>query len=136
MQRKDGTWLQAEIIGTNYLEDEHIRGLLLNVRDVRRSMRTDAALRESEAHHRMIVELAREGIWTVDADGHTTFVNRAMAEMLDTTVSRCSQCSMFDFMDNDAKPEADTYLDRRMAGSPRSTTSGSRPSPAAPCGRA
>src|SRR5689334_1851312 len=39
--RKDGSWLQAEIIGTNYLEDDDIRGLLLNVRDVTASMRTD-----------------------------------------------------------------------------------------------
>jgi diguanylate cyclase (GGDEF)-like protein/PAS domain S-box-containing protein len=114
--RKDGTWMQAEIIGTNYLEEDCIRGLLLNIRDVSASMRTDAALRESEAHHRMIVELAREGIWTVDPEGNTTFVNRAMAEMLETTVSEMLQCSMFDFMDHDVKPEADSYLERRMSG--------------------
>ena len=79
-------------------------------------MRTDAALRESEEHHRMIVELAREGIWTVDADGNTTFVNRAMAEMLDTTVADMLQRSMFDFMDEEAQADADTYFDRRMGG--------------------
>jgi diguanylate cyclase (GGDEF)-like protein/PAS domain S-box-containing protein len=116
LARKDGTWLQAEIIGSNHLEDEHIRGLLLNVRDVSASMRTDEALRESELHHRMIVELAREGIWSVDPDGNTTFVNRAMAEMLDTTVSEMLQCTMFDFMDHEVKPEADSYLERRMSG--------------------
>ena len=87
-------------------------------------MRTDAALRESEEHHRMIVELAREGIWTVDADGHTTFVNRAMAEMLDTTVSDMLQRPIFDFMDEEAHADADTYFDRRSGGRPRSTTSG------------
>jgi diguanylate cyclase (GGDEF)-like protein/PAS domain S-box-containing protein len=116
LQRKDGSWLQTEIIGSNNLEDEHIRGLLINIRDVSASMRTDAALRESEAHHRMIVELAREGIWSVDPEGNTTFVNRAMAEMLDTTVSEMLHCSMFDFMDHDAAAEADAIAERRISG--------------------
>jgi len=114
--RKDGEWLQVEIIGTNHLDNGDLHGLLLNIRDVSASMRTDAALRESEEHHRMIVELAREGIWTVDADGNTTFVNRAMAEMLETTVADMLQRTMFDFMDDEAQAEADTYLARRVGG--------------------
>ena len=116
LKRADGSWLQAEIIGTNYLDDENIRGLLLNVRDVGRSMRTEAALRESEEHHRLIVELAREGVWTVDADGRTTFANRAMAEMLDCTVAEMHEASMFDFMDDESRVEASPQLDRRDAG--------------------
>jgi diguanylate cyclase (GGDEF)-like protein/PAS domain S-box-containing protein len=116
LRRADGSWLQTEIIGTNFLEDEHIRGLLLNIRDVERSMRTEAALRASEEHHRLIVELAREGVWTIDADGRTTFANRAMAEMLDTTVADMLEGSMFDFMDDDAKVDAEATLDRRAAG--------------------
>jgi len=114
--RKDRSWLQAEIIGTNYLDDEHIRGLLLNIRDVERSMRTEAALRESEEHHRLIVELAREGIWTIDAEGRTTYANRAMAEMLDTTVTEMLECSMYDFIDDEVKAEAEATLGRRHAG--------------------
>ena len=56
---KDGSWLQAEIIGSNCMEVGDLDGLLLNIRDVSTSMRTDAALRESEEHHRLIVELDR-----------------------------------------------------------------------------
>jgi PAS domain S-box-containing protein len=42
------------------------------------------ALRASEARHRRILETASEGVWTIDADGTTTFVNRSLAEMLGT----------------------------------------------------
>jgi diguanylate cyclase (GGDEF)-like protein/PAS domain S-box-containing protein len=114
--RRDGSWLQAEIIGTNYLDDEHVRGLLLNIRDVEHSMRTEAALRESEEHHRLIVELAREGIWTIDAEGRTTYANRAMAEMLDTTVTELLECSMFDFVDDDVIAGAEANGVRPSAG--------------------
>ena len=116
LRKADGSWLQTEIIGTNYLDDEDVRGLMINVRDVERSMRTEAALRESEEHHRLIVELAREGVWTIDADGRTTFANRAMAEMLDTTVTEMLESSMFDYMDEDAKAHAEPNPDRRHAG--------------------
>lgn len=114
--RKDGSWMQSEIIGTNYLDDEDIRGLLLNIRDVERSMRTEQALRESEEHHRMIVELAREGIWTIDAEGRTTFANRAMAQMLDTTVAEMLGGSMFDFIADEEHGSARSPLERRNAG--------------------
>jgi PAS domain S-box-containing protein len=67
LRRADGGWQQTEIIATNHLEDESVRGLLLNIRDVERSMRTEEALRQSEAHHRLIVELA--SIWTTDETG-------------------------------------------------------------------
>jgi PAS domain S-box-containing protein len=47
------------------------------------SHRRDAqALRESEARFRHLVDVMGEGMWVVDPQGTTTFVNRRMAEML------------------------------------------------------
>ena len=43
---------------------------------------TDKALRDSEAKYRRIVDTANEGIWSVDENFKTTFVNRRMARML------------------------------------------------------
>ena len=40
------------------------------------------AEREGEKRYRRIVELANEGIWTLDAQGSTTFVNHQFANML------------------------------------------------------
>jgi PAS domain S-box-containing protein len=40
------------------------------------------AEREGEKRYRRIVELANEGIWTLDGHGRTTFVNRQFASML------------------------------------------------------
>ncbi len=116
LRRADGGWQQTEIIATNHLADENVSGLLLNIRDVERSMRTEEALRQSEAHHRLIVELAREGIWTVDAAGRTTFANRAMADMLDTTVSEMLEHQMLDFMDDEIKAVAADNVDSFGSG--------------------
>jgi PAS domain S-box-containing protein len=43
------------------------------------------ALRASEERYRQIVETANEGIWTIDADSITTFMNGRMAGMLGYT---------------------------------------------------
>ena len=47
-----------------------------------REQATQEAEREGEKRYRRIVELANEGIWTLDARGCTTFVNRQFANML------------------------------------------------------
>lgn len=50
--------------------------------DITENKRIEDAHRESEAKFRSLVETAFEGVWSVDIRGHTTFVNRRMAEML------------------------------------------------------
>jgi two-component system cell cycle sensor histidine kinase/response regulator CckA len=39
-----------------------------------------------------------QGIWTIDADGNTTFANEAMAQMLRTTVAEMVGKSSFTFV--------------------------------------
>lgn len=52
------------------------------IRDVTDRHLADLALRESEENFRRIVETAHEGVWVVDEENKTTFVNRRMAAML------------------------------------------------------
>lgn len=47
-----------------------------------REQATQQAEREGEKRYRRIVEMANEGIWTLDSSGCTTFVNRQFANML------------------------------------------------------
>ena len=39
-----------------------------------------------ETHYRRILETAQEGVWIIDEHNRTTFVNQAMAAMLDVPV--------------------------------------------------
>ncbi len=106
LRHANGSWLATEIIGTNHLADPEIAGMVLSIRDVSASMRTEDALRDSEERYRLIVELAREGICMVDASGTTTFANHALADLLGTTVSEMLGGSLFDFIDETERIEA------------------------------
>ncbi|GAB5518328.1 MAG: hypothetical protein RhofKO_05790 [Rhodothermales bacterium] len=75
-----------------------------------------AELREREEQYRRIVEITQEGIWTIDLDGRTTFVNPTMASMLGYTVDDMQGASVFDFMDEDDRALASANLERRAKG--------------------
>ncbi len=89
---------------------------LLVVQDGTMERAADLAVREALRRHRLIVELAQEGVWIIDDDGLTTFANAAMAGMLGYGPEEMIGRSLFDFMDARARLEAERNLERRRAG--------------------
>ena len=79
-------------------------------------LEADARLRASEARYRQIVTSCHEGVWTIDAEGHTTFVNEQMARMFGYTVDEMLGRSMYDFMSAEARQIAEKNLARRARG--------------------
>ena len=84
--------------------------------DITERKRAEEALRESEEKYRLIVETAQEGIWAIDAEAVTTFVNPRMAEMLGYTVEEMLGKSLYRFMDEEERPRAGEYFERRRGG--------------------
>jgi two-component system, cell cycle sensor histidine kinase and response regulator CckA len=85
-------------------------------REIDERRRAEAALRASEARYRQIIETAEEGIWMLDAEALTSFVNPKMAHMLGYTVEEMQGRALHDFMDDAARANADKYLGRRQQG--------------------
>jgi PAS domain S-box-containing protein len=59
--------------------------------------RAKAIIKDSEIRYRRIVETANEGIWLLDSELHTSYVNRQMAEMLGYELREMIGRSVFDF---------------------------------------
>jgi PAS domain S-box-containing protein len=60
---------------------------------------SEASLRESEARYRQIAEAAQEGIWLVNAERRTTFVNAKLAQLLGWEAAHMTDSSLFAFLD-------------------------------------
>jgi PAS domain S-box-containing protein len=60
--------------------------------------RAEGKLKESEEKFRRIVETAQEGIWVLDTEDRTTYVNRRMAEMLGYREDEMIGKKPFDFL--------------------------------------
>ncbi|MCU0527114.1 MAG: PAS domain S-box protein [Elainella sp. Prado103] len=78
--------------------------------------RAEEALRASEAQYRRIVETANEGIWIIDTNNETSFVNPKMAEILGYSMDEMMGKSMFDFMDEAGVMIAKQNAERRRQG--------------------
>jgi PAS domain S-box-containing protein len=73
-------------------------------------------LRESEQKYRQLVELAQEGVWAIDSEAITTFVNPRMAEMLGYSVEEMHGRHLFSFMDERGVEICQRNLERRRSG--------------------
>jgi len=71
---------------------------------------------ETEDRYRIIVETASEGIWTIDKEHQTTFVNRAIAEMLGYEPQELLGKSVFDLVEPAAVEVSQRSLALRREG--------------------
>ena len=78
--------------------DRRCEFLALIARDVQAMKHAEASLRESEQFYRRIAEAARIGIWVMDAENQTSFVNPKMAKMLGYRVDEMLGKPATDFM--------------------------------------
>lgn len=115
--RKDGSIFPVEL-SAHAVRDEQgeLKYLWGIARDITEKKRSEDALLESEQRHRMLIEMLQEGVWEIDRDANTTFVNGPMAEMLGYPVEEMSGRHLFSFMDEEGIARAKALLQRRERG--------------------
>jgi PAS domain S-box-containing protein len=74
------------------------------------------SLRESEKKYRSVVETANEGIWVIDAEDRTVYVNKKMTEMLGYTQHEMIGRSGWEFTDNKNKTAPRLTREKRQQG--------------------
>lgn len=113
--KKDGKIVPVDITGNaiEYTGRKIIMGIF---RDITERKQMEKALRDSEVKYRNIVETANEGIWILDTSSKTSYVNSHITQMLGYTAEEMLGRHLFDFMDTDARIEAEIGLERRKKG--------------------
>jgi len=115
--RKDGAirWVENKIVPTL---DEN--GKLIRIdgvtRDITRRRQAEEVQHQSEERFRRIVETAQEGIWTLDENDKTDFVNQKMAEILGYSPEEMIGMSLYDLMDESERQGARERIARRRKG--------------------
>jgi PAS domain S-box-containing protein len=115
--RKNGSFFYKQLTMVKACDAQGIfNGHHCFMKDITERKLTETALLESEFKYRQIVELAEEGIWVIDSNALTTYVNHAMARMLGYSELEMFGRSIFDFMDEQQKPQAIDNFQRRKQG--------------------
>jgi PAS domain S-box-containing protein len=87
---------------------------------VRRLRKTQKDFQKSEEKYRRFVETANEGVWAMDGEYRTTFVNRRMAEMLGHSVQEIIGRSVEAFFFDEDLPNHEKYMELRRQGKDQS----------------
>lgn len=115
--RKDGSPIEVEITATAiHNEAGDITGFVSVSRDMSATKKAIEELKRSESKYRQLVEVAYEGIWEMNANAVTTFVNPRMAEMLGYAPKEMIGKPLSDFMDEKHWETARLGLERRRTG--------------------
>ncbi|MBI5642730.1 MAG: PAS domain S-box protein [Deltaproteobacteria bacterium] len=112
---KDGRRIPVEINARRF--EINGRAMIMSVaRDITERKKAEEVLRQSEEKYRQIVETGTEGIWVIDTDNKTSFVNKKMADDLGYTVEEMMGKALFDFMDGEGRAIAEFYIERHRLG--------------------
>jgi len=93
-----------------------VNRIAIVLRDVTERKRAEDAIRESEKRYRRIVETTSEGVWLLDSELHTSYVNRQMEEMLGYEPGEMVGRSVFDFYFREDFEHKKQALKRRQQG--------------------
>ncbi|MBW4678548.1 MAG: PAS domain S-box protein [Microcoleus vaginatus WJT46-NPBG5] len=111
---KDGSRIPV-VLGGVMFEGSQDRGVSFVV-NLTQLKQAESDRRQSEERYRRIVETSYEGIWTIDAQGRTDFVNSRMAQMLGYTVEEMMGLPISDFTDEPARIASEGTLEGQTQG--------------------
>lgn len=93
-----------------------ITGAINMLMDITEIKKTELALKESEKKYRQIVETAQEGIWLLDENHKTTFVNKKMCQILEYTQKEMIGKEVYSFMDEEGQQIAANLMKKKKEG--------------------
>ncbi len=123
----DGSGLKAFYLklAPEYAPDGDIVQYVLGIStDITERKMAEEALRESEEKYRLIVETAQEGIWVVDANRKSLYINERMAGMLGYTAQEMMGKPWTEFVTNiTERTRSDQRVQERKQGIQHSSES-------------
>jgi PAS domain S-box-containing protein len=93
-----------------------IIGHIGTVSDITERKLAIESLKQSEIKYRQIVETAQEGIWLIDENDSTSFVNKKMCEIIEYSAEELLGKKIYHYMNDESMRNSLKQLERRRQG--------------------
>jgi PAS domain S-box-containing protein len=114
--RKDGNSFPAELSSIVFEDFCGEKRTSIVIRDITKRKIVERALNESEKKYRKIVEMSQEGIWLIDENQKTTFVNKKMGEILEYSSDEMMGKEIHYFMDEEGRKITSDLVKKKIKG--------------------
>jgi len=108
-------WVKG-VYSPNYDSHGTIVGVIGIIRDITERKNVENALRESEAKYRHLIETANEGLWVIDHELKTTFINQRFADMLGYSPEEMVGNNVLDYVISEDKAVMEEQFVTRRSG--------------------
>lgn len=94
---KDGNWLHMEAAGTNFLDDPHIRGIVLNIRDITDRKQAEESLQRSRNHLDKLVRNSNDILLIMDENGKELYISETVESITGYSPEELIGTSCFEY---------------------------------------
>jgi len=122
LEANDGRLISVEFVSNLYQVDGtsviqcNIRDITARKESEQARRRAEEGLARGERKYSQLVEQMQEGVWIIDKDAHTSFVNPRTAKILGFTVDEMQGKPLFSFMDERGVEIVKRLLERCSQG--------------------
>ncbi len=107
-------WIKLKATPQKHTDESIVwNGVLL---DITPKKKAEEELINSENLFRSLIESMQEGVWKIDHEGNTVYVNPAMTKMLGYSSEEMQQMHLFEFMDEQGIQKCKKLLENRKKG--------------------
>lgn len=114
-QKKNGEYFSV-IINPSIITDDKgkTRAVISTIKDISKRKKLEIALKESEEKYKNIIETMQEGVWIIDNNSTTTYVNQQMAEIFGYSVDEMIGKHVFSFVYEEDRKLAQIELNKNQ----------------------
>jgi PAS domain S-box-containing protein len=116
IRKADGSYIFVETVASNLIGTQGIEGIVTTTRPIEERKNTENALRKSEEKYRLLIDQTESGVWIIDKDYRTTFVNNRLASMLGFTQEEMVGKPVREFMPAEEMPIHNQRITERLLG--------------------
>lgn len=115
VRQRDGSWRILEGIGRNLLDNQAVRGVIINCRDITERAKIEDTLRESEERYRILFDQSPVGVYIFDRELKIIQCNKRMVDILQSSLDKILGLDMKTLNDRSFVPAMEEAIEGKSS---------------------